>query len=223
MHFQMCQAPRRIARPQHTHNELTIAEGFGGANLGVGTDYPPEVPGRISTTTKPHHNLACTWANLRLRQSKSCDRYSPAMSEFGNIIKHLRGAQSQQQLAHATGLSSRTIQRAENGRDVRLGTLRTLSKYFKLDKAEHASLILAWLRLELRGDFPLFDIRIHDTRNKGKGRAPTDTEQFLETFRSVPARYQKELMLAAEREEVLRTLPAINELWDRLKNHPLRR
>jgi len=142
------------------------------------------------------------------------------MSELGNIIRHLRGDDSQETLGQRIGLNSRTIQRAENGAGLKLGTLRQISKHFKLDKTEHAALLLAWLRVEWRDEeIKLFDIRIR--KANGQPDMLSDADKFLETFRSVPARYQKELMRAAERKEVLRAIGPINELWekwDKLKN-----
>jgi transcriptional regulator with XRE-family HTH domain len=134
------------------------------------------------------------------------------MSQLANSLKNLRGTQSQQAVADATGLNSRTLQRAESGEgSVSLDTLRDLAAHYKLTRPEYAALLVAWLQLELGTDFDSLDIK-----PRGKAVALTDDEQFLASYKQVPAKLQRELRRAVQREEVLKSLAPLNDLYDRL-------
>jgi transcriptional regulator with XRE-family HTH domain len=138
------------------------------------------------------------------------------MSELGNAFKNLRGAASQASVAAACGLNVRTIQRAESGGDVRLDTLRALAKHFHLAKADLAALIISWLRMELGEEFNLLDIRTKTNAGK-QSDTLTDTSQLVAAYRQIPAKLQRELLRAAQREEVLRSIGPLNDLYDSLK------
>jgi transcriptional regulator with XRE-family HTH domain len=137
------------------------------------------------------------------------------MSELGNVLKALRGAESQASVAKATGLSLRTVNRAEAGKGtVDLATLRALAKYFQVSRSQFSRLLVSYLRLHLGADFECIEVR-----PRGSGPNPTqDTEEkFMASFRAVPARLQRELVRAIKRKEVLRSLEPINDLYDKLE------
>lgn len=135
------------------------------------------------------------------------------MSQLGNALKSLRSKRTQQAVADACGLTTRTLQRAESGLGgVALATVLTLAGEYKVTRPELAGLLVAWLQLELGANFELLDVK-----PKGKTVRSTDDEQFLEVYRKVPSKLQRELRRAAEREEVLKSIGPLNDLYDRLK------
>lgn len=135
------------------------------------------------------------------------------MSELGNILRQQRGPRSQKEIAKGADLGERTVIRAESGEKTSLETVRALSRYYGLTRAEHAALIVAWLRLELGDEFALLNIR---SAVPGKVKL-TDADKFIETFRSVPRHLQRELSRALEHGEVLAAIAPLNDLVERLK------
>jgi hypothetical protein len=136
------------------------------------------------------------------------------MSELGNTMRLLRGETSQRFVSNATNLNLRTIQRLENGEQVSLSTVQTLSRHYEVSQVEYAKILTEYIRLELGSDSDLLDIRIRGVKNQPK----TEAEKFLEVFRQVPKKYQDELIRAAQREEVLRSIAPLNALYDSLKS-----
>jgi transcriptional regulator with XRE-family HTH domain len=136
------------------------------------------------------------------------------MSELGNLLKSLRGNESQREVAIGSELSIRTVQRAEDGDEIQLATVVALSHYFNLTRAELAALLVAWIKLQLGEYMCLVELR---AKVAGKAPAITEADRFFEMFRKIPLRYQRELMRAASREQVLRSIVPLNELYDSLK------
>lgn len=139
------------------------------------------------------------------------------MSELGNTLKSLRGKATQQLIADKTGITARTIQRVEKGERLQLATLRKLAQYFRLNRSEWAHLLIAWLRLELSEDFDLLAVAARHLNTDGKTAFLSDSEKFVELYRSIPAKHQRQLALAMEREEVLKSIAPLNDLFDSLR------
>lgn len=135
------------------------------------------------------------------------------MSELGNLLKKLRGKASQAELAKASGVSARTLVRAENGHDVALSTVRTLAKHFKVREAAYANLLKAWALLQLGEDARLLTIESRLPYPKGA------FEEFEWEVRGLSQKYQKELSAALKRKEVLDSLETMNRIFEAGKKH----
>lgn len=138
------------------------------------------------------------------------------MSELANKIKTLRASQPQIEFAKRAGLSLRTICKLEAGELVRLETIRQIAKALRLSEAIKLDLLVSWLKLEVGEDFQKLQVGI-----KEQPLAVRD-EEFLPAriqmlIADTPRKYQEQLHLALQRPEVLRCLPALNALYDSLK------
>jgi hypothetical protein len=128
------------------------------------------------------------------------------MSQLGNLLRHCReaaGAKTQEVIARKTHLHIRTIQRAEQGYDLRLDTLRILVAVYRLSQAEYARLLAAWVIDNLGPDAALLQVRI---KGPGKRHPMTKHEEFLEVYAKIPLRYQQELQRACQSPHALRML-----------------
>jgi transcriptional regulator with XRE-family HTH domain len=143
-----------------------------------------------------------------------------SMSELGNTLKKLRGKTTQAELAKACGLSSRTVGRAESGYEIYLDTLRVIAQHYKLSEPEWADLLVQWIRLQL-GDEVGHVVVASRYKHKSKSPQEAELDRFMDRFRALPEKYQRELALAVQREEVLRSIVPINELVSRLKAKPV--
>ena len=138
------------------------------------------------------------------------------MSELGNKIKNLRAGQPQTDFAKRSGLSLRTICKLEAGESVRLETIRQIAKALKLSEAGTLDLLVSWLKLEVGEDFQKLQVGV-----KEQPLAVRD-EEFLPAriqmlVADTPRKFQEQLHLALQRPEVLRCLPALNDLYDSVK------
>jgi hypothetical protein len=70
--------------------------------------------------------------------------------------------------------------------------------------------------MELGEEFNLLDIRTKTNAGK-QSDTLTDTSQLVAAYRQIPAKLQRELLRAAQREEVLRSIGPLNDLYDSLK------
>ena len=141
------------------------------------------------------------------------------MSELGNKIKSLRADQPQVEFAEKAGLSLRTICKLEAGETVRLDTVRQVARALKLSEEERLELIVLWLKLEVGDDFHKLDVELKD-----RPATARDTDylpaKIQVVLRDAPRKYQEQIYLALQRPEVLRCLPALNELYDTLRKNP---
>lgn len=140
------------------------------------------------------------------------------MSELGNLIRNLRGKRTQAAVAKGSGLNTRTLVRAENGDEVALTTIRTLRSYFKLNDSDYAELLKAWISLQLGDDRKHVNVTSPYSAKGAQRRAPE--KQFLDEFRNLPGKYQKQLSLALKRREVLNALLPINDMYEKLNRRP---
>jgi hypothetical protein len=129
-------------------------------------------------------------------------------------LRTLRGQKSQTAVAVACKLALRTVQRAEYGEEITLVSLKVLADYYNVTKATYAQLLLGWLKTVLRDDFELFTIksRVGD----GTDMTMDDATKLVQLYRSISPKYQRELLRAAQREQVLRSIVPLNQFYDEM-------
>lgn len=136
------------------------------------------------------------------------------MSEFSELIKTIRGERTQRDFAALCSLSLRTINAIESqGESVQLSTLRQIKDACHLSGGMWLDLLIAWLKLELEGDFRRLNI--------AKARVPkleqAEDQDVLHLFRLLGEPERKQILLTMQRDDVLRCLFPINAVWDSAK------
>lgn len=138
------------------------------------------------------------------------------MSELGNKIKSLRADQPQVEFAKRAGLSLRTICKLEAGEPVRLETVQQLAKACRLSEEDRLDLIVSWLKIEVGEDFHKLLVGVKDQPSavRETEHLPAKIQMLIQ---DIPRKFQEQIYLALQRPEVLRCVPALNDLYDSLR------
>jgi hypothetical protein len=137
------------------------------------------------------------------------------MSELGNKIRAARNTRSQIEFAELSGISLRTLNKAEVGGRVKLDTVRRIIKAANLNDPQSQDLVLAWIKMMLEefGD----DFRIASKTKSELKEADNLSSKLMVGINKLPVRYQQALLKAIERPEVLNCLVMFNEAFDRMQ------
>lgn len=147
------------------------------------------------------------------------------MSDLSAHISKLRGTLSSTEAAAKGGQSRETflrIQRGE-GRSVKLSSLRKIADGYKLPQAEWLSLLVAWIKDHIGTDATRLWIEPRDDKpSKLRDAESNMTAQAMMLFTQLPISDRRQIIHAMERKEVMDSIAAINQVWDKVdrKNSP---
>lgn len=129
------------------------------------------------------------------------------MSELGNMIRQLRGERTQRDFAKMTRLNVRTIQRIEDGGEIKMPTIRAIVKNLRLPHGVYVELLVLWLKQQAGDEAGLVSI-------EGKSSSGTTTlglqDVLCEKLKKVPVRYHAELLTLLESKDMLNVITHLN-------------
>lgn len=140
------------------------------------------------------------------------------MSELSNKLAALKGKHTTAEIVEKLGISRETFRRIERGDSVKLSTLKEIANVLGVKDEDWIELIIAWIKLEIGQDAQKMWIepkeqkasKLHDAQESAQAKA-------MMLFNQLNSEDRHQIILAMERPEIRRSLPALNKLYDSLR------
>jgi hypothetical protein len=137
------------------------------------------------------------------------------MSELSTKVKKLRGDKSPVEAAEMCDLSRESFYRIERGGSVKLETLRSIAKGFKLSEPDWLDLLASWLRHEAGPDEVKLWIESKQGESQLNDSESDEIGKAMILFKGLNHIDRKEVLKAMDRKEVRDCLPSINNCWEK--------
>lgn len=138
------------------------------------------------------------------------------MSDLSVKLVNLKGRRKTTEILSHSGISRETFRKIERGASVKLSTLKEIATSLGADEHDWLELLVAWLKHEAGTDALKLWI---ETKEPSIVREAEENQlsRAMMLFEQLNHADRMEITKAMERPEVRSCLPAINRVWEKLK------